>query len=206
MTSYPVSMPDNYASAISWRLDNAVGVSESPWNFSQQVVAFDGQRWAFDFNVPVMKRADAEAWITFLVSLRGVLGTFLAAPPDALTPRGTATGTPLVKGAGQAGNTLVTDGWTNGVTGILKKGDWLQLGSGSTSHLHKVLADANSDGSGNASFTIEPALREAPTDNSAIVHTPARGLFRLTDSAPGWRVNEAGFYQIAFSAVEALSL
>ena len=34
--------------------------------------------------------------------------------------------------AHQTGAALITDGWTASQTGILKAGDWLQLGSGST--------------------------------------------------------------------------
>ncbi len=66
--------------------------------------------------------------------------------PVNTSPRGAATGTPLVKGASQTGNTLTTDGWTTGVTGILKAGDWIQLGTGSTSTLHKLQQAADSDG------------------------------------------------------------
>jgi hypothetical protein len=37
--------------------------------------------------------------------------------------KGVATGTPLTNGTNQTGNSLVTDGWTNSTTGILKLGD-----------------------------------------------------------------------------------
>jgi hypothetical protein len=102
--------------------------------------------------------------------------------------KGTATGTPLVNGASQTGTSLVTDGWTNSITGILKTGDVFTLAgvfsvnpvSGlSTGNLQQftVTADANSDGSGNSTLTISPGITTSgayktvsgsPADNAAI--------------------------------------
>lgn len=112
--------------------------------------------------------------------------------------KGTATGTPLVNGASQsvtyatAKNTwtqsLITDGWTVSITGILKKGDVFTLANvnavnpvskASTGALQQftVTADANSDGTGNSTITISPPIiisgpyqtvTAAPADNAAI--------------------------------------
>ena len=114
--------------------------------------------------------------------------------------KGTATGTPLVNGGSQnvtyaastAGGTsqsLVTDGWTNSVTGILKAGDKFTIAGVysvnpiskvSTGNLQQftVLADADSGAStGPATLSISPAIitsgpyqtvDAAPADNAAI--------------------------------------
>jgi P22 coat protein - gene protein 5 len=112
---------------------------------------------------------------------------------------GTATGTPLVNGASQ--NTtwaltkdtntqsLITDGWTNSVTGILKQGDVFTIAGvyavnpvtkDTQSFLRQfvVMADANSGAStGPATLTISPPIitsgafqtcSAAPADNAAI--------------------------------------
>lgn len=118
---------------------------------------------------------------------------------------GVATGTPLVNGANQDvtyaastganSQTLVTDGWTNSTTGILKAGDVFTIagvfavnpvpGEGTTGktvlpYLQQftVLADADSGAStGPATLTISPAIitsgpfqtvSAAPADNAAI--------------------------------------
>lgn len=118
---------------------------------------------------------------------------------------GVATGTPLVNGGsqnvtyanatGDNSQTLVTDGWTNSTTGILKAGDVITIagvyavnpvpGEGTTGktvmpYLQQftVLADANSGAStGPATLTISPAIitsgpfqtvSAAPADNAAI--------------------------------------
>lgn len=85
---------------------------------------------------------------------------------------GVATGTPLVNGASQSGASLVTDGWTNSTTGILKKGDVFTIANvfsinpqtyQSTGQLQQfvVLADANSGAStGPATLSISPAIND----------------------------------------------
>lgn len=105
-----------------------------------------------------------------------------------------------------AGNeVLITDGWTASQAGIVKAGDYLQLqASGAPQRLYKVLADANSDGSGNATFDIFPRIRETIPDNTAIVTATARGTFRLLNNQQDWDIDEALVYGIEFQAVEAL--
>jgi hypothetical protein len=184
--------------------NDVVGVSQSPFTAVQQVYRYSGQFWEADITLPPMKRADAEYWISFLLKLNGPFGTFLMGDPNGVTPRGAATGTPLVNGAGQTGNELVTDGWTTSTTGILKAGDYIQLGTGATSRLYKVLDDVNSDGSGNATLTLWPDLRSAPADNAAITVSNTKTTFRLNSAQTSWDINEATIYGLTFGAREAL--
>jgi len=204
MTSFPATMPATPAPAkIKMTLDDAVAVSESPFSFAQQVYEHQGQRFKADVTLPVMRPATAQPWLGFFASLRGRRGTFLMGDPDAKTPLGVATGTPLVNGGSQTGNSLITDGWTHGVTGILKTGDYFQLGSGSTARMYKMIADANSDGSGNATLTFWPNLRSSPADNAALVVTNCMTQFRL--NAPfGWDANEVSTFSVVWSCTEAL--
>lgn len=203
--TYPLAIPTNKGLAkVRLTANNVVGVSQSPFTARQQVYKYTGQFWEADISLPPMKRADAEYWISFLLKLNGSYGTFLLGDPNGAIARGVATGTPLVKGANQTGSDLITDGWTPNTTGILKAGDYIQLGTGSTSLLHKVLDDVNSDGSGNATLTLWPDLRSAPSDNAAIVVSAPKGVFRLTAGQQSWDINEATFYGITFGAREAL--
>lgn len=143
---------------------------------------------------------------------------------------GVATGTPLVNGAGQNvtyanavgtnwSQTLITDGWTNSTTGILKAGDVFTIagvfavnpvpGEGTTGktvmpYLQQftVLADANSGATtGPATLTISPPIittgpfqtvSAAPADNAAIT---VRGT-----SATAYPQN-LGFHKNAFALV-----
>ena len=203
--SFPLSLPTT-AGIMRVRLvaNDVVGVSQSPFTAVQQVYRYSGQFWEADITLPPMKRADAEYWISFLLKLNGPYGTFLMGDPNGATARGVATGTPLVNGAGQTGNELVTDGWTTSTTGILKAGDYIQLGTGATSRLYKVLDDVNSDGSGNATLTVWPDLRSAPADNAAITVSNTKTTFRLNSAQTSWDINEATIYGLTFGAREAL--
>jgi hypothetical protein len=203
--TYPLSLPTvSGIMRVRFAANDVVGVVQSPFTASQQVYRYTGQFWEADITLPPMKRADAEYWISFLLKLNGPYGTFLLGDPNGATARGAATGTPLVNGDSQTGNELVTDGWTTSTTGILKAGDYIQLGAGATSRLYKVLDDVNSDGSGNATLTLWPDLRSAPSDNAAITVSSPKSVFRMTSPQTSWDINEATLYGLTFGAREAL--
>tara|TARA_Y100000114_G_scaffold64448_1_gene59023 strand:+ start:777 stop:1400 length:624 start_codon:yes stop_codon:yes gene_type:complete len=204
--SYPLTLPSHVKpSSITFRAVNTVGMSMSPFTYQQQVIAHAGQRWECDVTLPAMSRADAEQWVAFLVSLRGRFGTFTLGDPVSASPRGSAGGTPLVNGASQTGVTLNIDGCTASQTGWLKAGDYIQLGTGGSATLHKVLADADSNGSGEVSLDLWPFIRTAPSDNASVVVTNTVGQFRLASNEQNWNINEASIYGITFGAVEAIT-
>lgn len=203
--SYPLSLPSNrQISRVRLTTTDIVAISQSPFSGSQQVYRYTGQFWEADITLRPMNRDEAEYWIAFLLKLNGAYGTFLLGDPNGRTPRGIATGTPLVYGANQTGNILETDGWTADQTGILKAGDYIQLGTGANSRMYKVLDDANSDSSGRASLTIYPNLRSSPNDNAPIYTTNASTVFRLSSNQAQWDIGEAQMYGITFGAKEAL--
>ena len=202
--SYPLTFPTDCIKAVTIRARNIVGISSSPFTGQQQVYKHQGQWWEMEVTMPPMKRGDAEDVAAFLLKLNGQYGTFLLGDPANTTPRGIATGSPLVKGASQTGDTLETDGWTPSITGILKAGDWIQLGTGSGSKLHKVLETVNSDGSGNATLTIYPNLRSSPADNAVITVNNAKGIWRLASNATDYNIETGQIYGMAFACVEAL--
>jgi hypothetical protein len=197
--SYPLSLPSTSTpAAITIRGRSSVGMSASPFSFSQQVYAHQGDAWEADIELPPMKRAAAEEWVAFLLGLNGMEGTFLMGDPVNTSPRGTwNTGTPLVNGASQTGRTLVIDG-ISGKTA--KAGDWFQLGSGSSARLHKVVQDL----SGNGSLEIWPRLRSSPVDNDPLTVTSPVGLWRLASNTREYSIGQAQIYGIRFSAIEAL--
>ena len=204
--TYPLSMPSATDMVhIRIRQINAVAQSVSPFTFERKVYQHTGQRWALSIDLPPFNtRALADPWIGFLASLKGTYGTFLAGDPNATATRGVGTGTPLVNGGSQTGSSLITDGWTVGQTGILKARDYIQLGSGSSSRLHMILQDANSDGSGNATFDIWPNLRSSPSDNAAITVASCKGVFALESNDYEWAMEQIPFYGMSFTASEVV--
>jgi len=203
--SYPVTFPASIGvSSINIRAKTVVGVSSSPFTGQQQVYKHQGQWWEAEVSLPPMKRDEAEQVVSFLIKMNGQYGTFLMGDFLSTAPRGIGTGTPLVNGASQAGDELVTDGWTVSTTGILKAGDWIQLGSASTATLHKVLDDVTSDGSGNATLNIFPNLRSSPGDNAAITISSPKGRWRLASNETDYAIDNASIYGMTFACIEAL--
>ena len=377
--SYPLALPSHTGlRAIELRATNAVAYSRSPFTFAGQAFAYPGQMWQADVTLPPMKRADAEQWVAWLVSLRGQLGTFTMGDPIGASPRGTAlanrvnllnyteqfnnaawtktnttvsadnvsapdgtltadkattttasglvslgvsipadsatytasiyvkyvsgsttvrlraaltggtsvakilrinsqtgafvasdttyaitnvgggwyriamqitnNGTntlfnyqlyctddttntnaigiwgaqlelgstattyqpifagygPFVNGASQTGASLVIDGASPDEVGYLLPGDYIQLGSGSTATLHKVLEQVDTDSSGNATLTLWPHIRTAPADNATVKVGNTVGRWRLASNESSWSVNEAAIYGISFTAMEAV--
>lgn len=206
--TYPLNTPTNIGIAnITLMAENAVAVSQSPFTFQQQIVAHAGQRWAASVSLPPMKRQDAETWVAFLLSMKGQVGTFLLGDPNCQTPQGSAStnaGTPLVSGGGQTGDSLVVDGLPANTTNYLKAGDYIQLGSGATASLHKVLTNVDTDSTGGALLEIWPSLRSSPADNAPVVVANTKGRFRLKENMTQWSINEISSYGITFDCVEAL--
>jgi hypothetical protein len=201
--SYPLTLPTSLGiERFSWTNFNVVGMTRSPFTFATQAQQHQGQLWSAEVGVGVAtERTKVEPWMAFLTSLMGTYGTFLMGDPMGRTAMGVATGTPLVNGAGQTGNTLATDGWSINTTNILKKGDYIQVGQ----RLYKVLSDHNTNASGQTTLDIWPRLRESPADNAAIITSNTVGLFRLADSEV--KIHELDrelIYSISFAAVEAI--
>lgn len=194
------------------RLARAIGKSQTPFTYKQQVQRHQGAQWQIELQYPSMSRAQIAEWQVFLLQMQGRFGTCLIGDPDAATPRGAATGTPLVDST-SAGSpsvnlsgdmTLYTDGWTAGVTNILRKGDYIQLNTGLSAELYMAMEDVNSDGGGAASFDIQPPLRSDAIEDGAIVVNGAKGLFRLLANDTGWDSNEVSRYGFALGFEEAL--
>jgi hypothetical protein len=135
--------------------------------------------------------------LTFLLQCSGI-GSQLFLDDISITDLG-----PLVNGGSQTGYDLLTKGWATNLSNILRAGDWIQLGTGSTARLYKNMVDASSDGSGHATLTLWPMLRSSPSDNALITLNNASSRFRLTQNVP-WSIDEAMIYGLQFSAVEDL--
>ena len=202
--TYPVAFPSIGIKSMNIRAVSVVGASQSPFTGQQQVYKHQGQWWEAEVTLPPMKRDEAEQIAAFLLKLNGRYGTFTLGDPANTAPRGVGTGLPVVNGGSQTGGELITDGWTESTAGILKAGDWIQLGSGSATRLHKVLNDVTSDGSGNATLDIWPNLRSSPSDNAQITVISPKGQWRLSSNEVQYSIDEASLYGITFACVEAL--
>ena len=192
--SYPLATPTTIGiESIELRAVNAVAVSQSPFTFKQQIVSHSGQKWEASVNIPSVHRDKAAQWKAMLVGLKGQTGTFLLGDPDYVTPQGTVSSCVLTGNVGDETANVV-------MTGTLKAGDYIQLGSGSSSKLHQVLLDQDGDGT----IEIWPSLRSDYTSSTVVFNSP-KGVFRLATNMTSWSINNASIYGISFEAVEAVT-
>lgn len=185
---------------IDFTATDIVAMSISPFTGQQQV--HDWQQGMLEASVsyPPMTHVHAQAWIAFLLGLRGQRNVFQFGDPLAVAPQGSGAGTPLVNGGPQSGFSLNTKGWTAGASGVLLPGDWLQIGY----RAYRNLLPVNADGSGNATINIYPSLRESPADGDALILNNTKGLWRLKTNARKWSETAARVYGIQFDFREAL--
>jgi hypothetical protein len=205
MVSYPIDFPSAITvSSLRITPRNAVSRNMSKFSFVEQVYDFGGEMWSVEGTLPLMNRDTAESYMSFVFKLKGRFGTFLFPLPTSISQaRGAWGGTPQVDGGGQTGDTLDVKGLPNSVTGVVKAGDYINLGSGANTKLHKVLDDADSNGSGEATLNIWPSLRVSPNDSDSVIYQNVKLLCRMTDDIP-IDIDVNKYYFIAFNALEAL--
>jgi hypothetical protein len=191
--TYPLALPTSIGIAeITLSANNAVAIRQSPFTFQQQIIQHPGQRWTASVSIPPVRRDLAEPWVAFLLAMNGPVGTFLLGDPNAKAPRGTATSA-TITGAARSSSPTIT------MAGTLLAGDYIQIGSGATATLHKVLQDKN----GTGTIEIWPALRSAAS-SATVTLTNTVGRFRLSGTQQSFNINDASIYGISFDCVEAL--
>lgn len=195
-----VSLPTYFpVKEQTFRLEGHVSVYESPLSRASQQVVRGGSRWHSDVILAPMRMEDAAPLLAFLSHVQAGGHTFILGDVESVTPRGLATGTPVMDGDAQTGSVIFTKGWGASLNGILKAGDFIQIGS----ELKRVVSDCDSDASGNALMNITPPLRETYPDGESILTTNTGAVMRLVDNDQASYTSAAdGVVQVRFQAVE----
>ena len=136
-----------------------------------------------------------------MVKQRGRYESFTIVPAVISTGQGSPAGTPLVNGASQTGRSLVTDGW-NASIAIFKAGDYLK--EAGSDKVYMVTADVSSDGSGDATISIEPALVSSPADGAAISHSSVPFTVALTSGVQEFSTDTTGLFTYEIDMEEVL--
>ncbi len=119
---------------------------------------------------------------------------------------GNYSGTGKINGAGQTGSVIVTNGWTAGVAGLLNVGDVFTIPGvyavnpqnlNSTGSLQNfvVTSSASSDGGGNSTISIYPAITTSGAYQT-VTASPANGAALTIISGAA---NSTNFQNIAFT-------
>lgn len=149
---------------------------------STRTISLPGPRWLFRARWDMLGRTEGDLLRAVLVQLRGGGNRLLMHDVAQPTFRGVGGGTPLVNGAAQTGITLAIDGCPNSVTGWALPGDKFAVNG----ELKMVVAQANTNASGQATLTFEPPLRAAPADNAPLTIASPTARFKLVGPDVGW--------------------
>ena len=167
----------------------------------RQVRQLGGQFWKMTATFPPMTRAQFAPIYAFVVKQRGRYESFTIVPAVVSTGQGSPAGTPLVNGASQTGRSLVTDGW-NASIAIFKAGDFLKIAG--NDKVYMCTTDVSSDGSGNATISIEPALVASPADDGAITHSSVSFTVALTSGIQEFSTDTSGLFSYELDFEEVL--
>jgi hypothetical protein len=182
--TFPLQLPSQGFVEFVWEPDSAVGVQKAEFTLTETVYVWEGQARRCTVRVPpIHTMTTAKAWMVWLLKLNTREGTFYLQDPVGHQSRGNVKNysgyTPLVNGASQDTESLVTDGWPVSVTDLFLPGDWISIAD----RLHMVLDAVTSDASGNATLNIWPFARRNLADNAPIlVGAAARGVFQIIDN------------------------
>ena len=202
MPTFPLINPATFGIAtLTWGAVSNDAYARSQWGLILIKQIFDGRMWSGTLRFAPQNDAsrgrELSAWLTALRRAGTNAGTFLFGDPAATLPLGSAKdtpGTPIVAGASQTGEALNVSGLPLSATGYLLAGDYIQLGSGVTARLKKVLDNVDSDGAGLATMNLWPPIRTAPANSSTIVVSGAEGLFVSPSAVSSWQVRPPVIY------------
>ena len=170
---------------------------QSPLTNAIQTSSRKGSLWKASLQFTNLSGDDRREMQAFVVKLNGQQHRFTL-HDHSYTRRGAGGGTLLINGGTQSGTSLVCDGATASVNNYLRAGDYISFNS----ELHMVIADANSDASGNVTLSIAPPIRKTAANNTVVDYlTPVSGVFMLAGPA-SWDTQPGIISSFTIEAVE----
>lgn len=210
--SYPAQVPTSGITSLSWTNATASLISRSPFTFQGQSQNYPGAIRYATISVDGLNREGAEDWVGFLDSLHGTKGTFLFGDPMAKVPMGAARNShsPTIRTTNASSDkdiitinsniTATTPGW-------LRRGDWIQIGTGLNARLYKILnsnpVGINSSGN-TGNINLWPTFRRDPVVGEAIYVENPKGLFRRSSGVFNYSEENGCKYSLSFDCEEVI--
>lgn len=175
--TYPTSGSAYGLSTMSWRLQDFVLMSTPTYGGKTRTYEVPGSQIVVTLGYGPQtheERREIRGWWAKAGQQRHRVSLYDYAAP---TPRGTLTGSPLVKTTVAVGASSIVG--KNMSTGTLKRGDMIALTDG----LHIVTDDTSAPVGGEATINFAPPTRAQVNADSAITWNMPTGTFMVT-SAP----------------------
>ena len=128
-------------------------LSSTAHSLKRQTRSKGGQRWSFKISYGRMRRDEMAPLIAFALAQRGQFGTFLYIPP-VIGSRRAGSGALTVRTATLGGRAVPVQGPAS--TRVASIGDYVKFANGSK--VYMLTADVQTNASGQATLSIEPAL------------------------------------------------
>jgi len=181
---------------MSWRLVQPAQNNISGWTGKRQVIASGRGWWECEINMPpIVGTANVNAWRAFLAKTQGSVNDFQI-PVDP-TAQSALSNTVQTNGSNQTGRSIATDGWPNSTT-VLAAGQYVTINN----QLLQLTADVTSNGSGQATLSVEPPVRQPVADNSAVEYKNPYCLMYLNEK-PSLSVEPGYVYSLSMSLRES---
>ena len=177
--------------------------TDSGKTFRRQV---QGQRFSFTVSFPPMKREDFAPIMAFIMKQRSRKENFTITLPSTFNALGSETGTLLVNGVHSSADTTIDiDGFAGDGAGRLKAGDFIKFAH---DKVYMIVADVTSS-SNSATVTIEPPLRTALANNSAVTYDNVPFTVHLTSDIQEFKINQNDkdgnpIFRYEFDVIESL--
>lgn len=146
------------------------------------------------------------AWIEWAWNRQKIFDIeHLLVPGSGKSPNGTGSAGITVNGGSQTGENLDTTGWPTGTSGVARAGDVIKIGG--LNLLYRVVLDADSDGSGDATLRINPNIfdGDSPANGASITTTGCklRSIILTPPQVPDTRdVDLIGRMSVTFGEIK----
>lgn len=192
-----ITFPNTPApSGMTWRLIQPAQNNISGWTGARQVLASGRGWWECSVSLPPMVgEAYVAPWRSFFAKLQGTANDFRL--PVNEIAQSSSTATPLVNGGSQTGRSIATDGWPLSST-VLSAGMYVTINN----QLLQLTADVVSNGSGQATISVAPAVRTSPANDAPIEYKNPFALVYMLEE-PTVSVEPGLVYSTSFSARES---
>lgn len=183
---------------IDWTVDQPAQSNRGEFTGRRRVTLLPAApRFYASVDLGVIQGETAIApWRAFVIDLDGIANRFrlIAVEGDQLADTPAVT----VRGAGQGGFSLVTQGW--GAAGVrLRRGQFITVAD----QLLCLMADAVVDGAGRATLSFKPYLRLSPPDGAAVEVRRPYAIMSMSDPQNGWSADIGKTYPVSFKCEEA---
>ena len=180
----------------------SVGFKSQHYNLSSESISgrtqvrnIGGQRFEFSAQYSRLSRSEFAPVIAFVMAQRGMAETFNVVLPQISFKTGDALGAVSTSASEAIGQTVIS---IDGLTNTLKAGDMIKFDN--HSKVYMIVADLT--GSGNLS--IQPALRIAVPNNTAVVYDGVPFLVRLNNDVQEYSLGSASLLDYEVDFIEAV--